>query len=92
MSDQFLELQDALDVSRQMTAERVTNFPKFGPYKHVQDQIVYIEGFVRAKKIPTEVEKQKVDIGIMALKEFDSEDPDYAKSLMKLSRRFESLS
>ena len=65
-----------------MTAERIASFPKFVPFKHVQDQIAYIEGFAQARKIPTEAEKQKIDIGIMAVKEFDSEDPDYAKSLM----------
>jgi hypothetical protein len=91
MPDQFVELREALAVVSRMTDERIVQFPKYPPYRHVRDQISYVEGFAATKRIPTRAEKDVIDMGIMALKKFDSDDPEYAQWLMKLNDRFERL-
>lgn len=80
-----------LDKAAAMTISRLQNFPQFGPYLHAASQIALIRGILQVKGVPTAQQKAKIDIVIMAIKELDSSDPDYAEALCELSFYFKRL-
>jgi Tsi6 len=84
-------LRDAIDAVKAMTAERQAIFPKYPPYQHAAEQIAFIESFLNRDVIPSIEQVSTIDIGLMAVREFETDDPEYARSLMRANGRFEDL-
>jgi hypothetical protein len=84
-------LRQVVDKAKEMTKERFTQYPKYGPYQHAAEQIEFIEKFLSNNVLPSSEEVNLIDIGLMAAKELETEDPEYALSLMKVNNRFEDL-
>ena len=78
----------ALNAAKIITEERLAQFPKYPPYIHAVEQVGFIARILDVKRGPTPHENQHIDIGLMAVKEFDALDPEYAVALSELSFRF----
>lgn len=91
VQEQFSALSKLLEVAMRMTIQRTTSFPQNPIYSHAYEQLVLIEAFVRSRTMPTPAEKDCIDIGIMAVKELEADEPEYARSLMRTSTRFKRL-
>jgi hypothetical protein len=84
-------LREVVDKAKEMTTQRLIQFPKYGPYQHAAEQIEFIEKFLFNNVLPSPEEVNLIDIGFMAAKELETEDPEYALLLMKVNNRFEDL-
>jgi hypothetical protein len=74
-----------------MTDERLLRFPKYGPYIHAKDQIDFIEKILAKNRQPDEKEADVIDIALMAIKELDPLEAEYAEALCDLSFWFKKL-
>ena len=83
-------LQEVLKVEA-MTDERVAKAPTYGVYLHAKDQMIFMKEILQSGRLPNSEEKGRIDIGIMAVKELDADEPEYAKALIFLDCRFEEL-
>jgi Tsi6 len=84
-------VEEAVRLAREMTAERLRASPRSPLFAHADEQLRIIQGFVVRNEMPTLEDVESIDIGLMAVKELEADDPDYAKALMKAAGRFESL-
>jgi hypothetical protein len=91
ISSNLATLRELVSEAKKMSIERRTQFPKYGPYQHAVEQLEFIEKFLSANILPSPEEVNLVDIGLMAAKELEMEDPEYALLLMKVNNRFEDL-
>lgn len=74
-----------VEKARQMTLARIKLYPKYGVYIHALEQIERIASILESKGTLTKEEIDNVDIGIMAVRELDASEPDYADCLMALN-------
>lgn len=81
----------ALNIAKNMTIERLSQYPNYGVYIHAQDQIKFIEELLQKGKVPDQQEKDFVDIALMSVKELDTSEPDYSDVLCELSYLFKGL-
>jgi len=73
-TQEFKELvSKALDI----TNDKLIRYPEYGVYLHAKEQLTLIQSFIDNKKSPTHSDKDKINIGLMAVKELESADPDY---------------
>jgi Tsi6 len=84
-------LEEAVRVARAMTDERLRASPRSPLFVHADEQLRFIEGFVTRNEMPAIEDATSIDIGLMAVKELEPDDSDYAKALMRAAGRFESL-
>lgn len=91
VQEQFSALAEVLDEAVRMTIQRTASFPQDPVYGHAREQLAFIESFVQSRTVPSPEDKACVDIGIMAVKELEPDEPDYARSLMRTSTRFKRL-
>jgi hypothetical protein len=84
-------LEEAVRLAREMTSERLQTSPRSPLFVHADEQLRFIEGFVTRNEMPTLEDTELIDVGLMAVKELEPDDPDYAKALMRAAGRFESL-
>lgn len=79
---EFIKLIDsAIDVTKQ----RIKDFPNYHPYKHAEKQLIKIHDDVVTEKKLTDEEKLLINIGVMAFKTIEDQDPEYADILMKIA-------
>lgn len=81
----------ALNIAKNMTIERLNQYPNYGVYIHAQDQIKFIEELLQKGNVPDQQEKDFVDIALMSVKELDVSEPDYSDVLCELSYLFKGL-
>jgi Tsi6 len=87
----FYKLQKLVSTAKEMTNQGIKQYPKYPPYRHAQEQLDEIERYVKNRKVPTQEERKHIDIGIMAFKEFEPREPEYAKLLMEIATLYDSL-
>jgi hypothetical protein len=75
----FIEM---VEKSIEMTSTRASIAPDYGIYIHAKSELYRI--FDLAKKIG-EIPKTMTDIGLMAAKELDDTDPEYADFLHEIA-------
>jgi hypothetical protein len=80
-----------LNMATDMTKERLSQFPIYGIYVHAHDQIKFIAEILQKEKIPTQQDKDFVDIALMSVKELDTTEPEYSDVLCELSYLFKGL-
>lgn len=85
------EFQELLDKAKEMTTIRLANFPAYGVFIHASEQLELIETILKRSKVPTDSERDAIDIGLMAVKELESTDPDYARILEEVEDYFSTL-
>jgi Tsi6 len=84
-------LAQAVRIAREMTSERLRTAPHSPLLVHAEEQLRFIEGFVTRNEVPTRVDTESIDLGLIAVKELEPDDSDYANALMRAAGRFESL-
>lgn len=68
-----------------LTNERLAVAADFQILKSVKAQLEYILDSFQKNKIPTDVEKDRVTLGVLAVREFEDNDSEYADILEKVS-------
>jgi hypothetical protein len=91
MNDNRQKTDQALILAKNITEERLKKVADYGPYLHAREQIMFIEGVLATKDLPSDLDKDFVDIALMAIKELDADDPEYSEALCELSYWFKKL-
>lgn len=68
-----------------LTKERLAIAPDFHTLKSVKTQLDYIFDAFQKNNPPTDAEKDRITLGILAVREFEDTDPEYAEILTKVS-------
>jgi hypothetical protein len=84
--DAITAVQTALDD----TKIRLLHSPTYGVYIHADEQLKIMLDMLVLDPLPPESERAFVDIGIMAVKELEAEEPEYADALMLASYSFKN--
>jgi hypothetical protein len=87
----FQNIHEAVNVALSMTESGLQKFPNYGVYLHAKEQIIFIQSILRSGRPPTQKEKDQIDIGLMAVRELEVEEPEYAEALIYLAARFNEL-
>jgi hypothetical protein len=82
------EFKDLVLKALNMTNNKLSIFPNYGVYIHAKEQLSIIQSFIDKDKSPTQSDKDKINIGLMAVKELESADPDYCFILCEVDYRF----
>ena len=80
-----MNLKEALKLAKQMTAERLAESPDYALYLEVERQLMSINTGIESGIAPTEEQMEEISIGLIAIREFEATDPDYADVLSKVS-------
>jgi hypothetical protein len=62
--------------------ERMPKNPEYGVYIHAREQLERMLAELGYPYLPHASKREWVDIGLMAVKELESADPDFANALM----------
>ncbi len=65
--------------------------PNHGVYLHAIAQIAFIEQFLVNEVLPTPQQRDTVNLCLMAVKELDDTEQDFADILCKLDYHFKNL-
>ncbi len=68
-----------------LTNERLALAPDFQILRSVKAQLDFILDSFQKNKKPTDAEKERVTLGVLAVREFEDNDPEYADILSKVS-------
>jgi hypothetical protein len=85
------QVQQGLVTAHAMTESRVAELPNYGVYVHAREQIAFMKSILDKNLIPTDQEKSQIDIGFMATRELEVDEPEYAAALIYLAARFSEL-
>lgn len=85
------ELKNLVSKAQKETEDRLKQYSKYGPYIHAKSQLAFIKDKIEKSDVVNEEDKKLINIGIMAVKELDASEPEYARLLMKISTRFKEL-
>jgi hypothetical protein len=80
----------AVQTALEDTKIRLLNAPTYGVYIHADEQLKIMLDMLALDPLPLESERTFVDIGIMAVKELEAEEPEYADILMLASYSFKN--
>jgi hypothetical protein len=79
------ELQELVGQGLRMTDERLQQSPEFSLYRSIRAQLEFIQGHLNDRTPIAESDRQRLILGVLAAREFDASDPDYADVLFKVS-------
>jgi hypothetical protein len=79
------ELQELVEQGLRMTDERIRQSPEFGLYRSIRAQLDFIQGHLNEQTPIAESDRQRLILGVLAAREFETSDPDYADVLFKVS-------
>ena len=85
------ELEKLVSEAQKATEDRLKQHPEYGPYIHAKSQLSFIKNKISKSEVVNEKDKNSINIGIMAVKELDASEPEYARLLMKISTKFKEL-
>jgi len=80
-----MNLKEVLTVAKQMTAERLAESPDYELYIEVDRQLKLIKSNVESGNRPTDEQKEEISIGLIAVREFEQTDEEFADILGKVS-------
>jgi hypothetical protein len=87
----FQNIHEAMLAARALTRSRLSEYPNYGVYQHANEQLTFIQSILESGVKPTEKEKKTINIGLMAVRELEAEEPDYAAVLIDVAARFDAL-
>ena len=85
------DLPVLVGVASKMVSERLEAVPDWEIYQSVGNQLAYIRETLASGRMPSEAEKRRLTIGRYAAIEFETDDPEFADVLHKISYLFERL-
>ncbi len=84
-------LETLVHQAQTMVSQRLLTAPNYGVYTHARDQLQTIATLIDNSLSPTDIQKNEIDIGLMAVKELESTDPELADILCRVDYEFEKL-
>lgn len=87
----MIERDEALTSAKSalaILADRMPKSPRYGVYLHAEEQLNRIVEQLGFRYLPPVQQRAWVDIGIMAVKELETADPDLANALMDADYNF----
>jgi hypothetical protein len=91
MSTEIDELKRLVSEAQKETEDRLKQYSEYGLYIHAKSQLSFIKNKIGKSETVNEEDKKSINIGIMAVKELDASEPEYARLLMKISIKFKEL-
>lgn len=85
------ELKKLVSLAQKDTEDRLRQYSEYGPYIHAKSQLAFIKDKIEKPDVVNDEDKKLINIGIMAVKELDASEPEYARLLMKISSKFKEL-
>lgn len=86
-----LEITTPLKMAIDQTNALLLKTPNYQVLQNIKKQLDFISNFVRTETSPSQEDKTKVNIGIIAVREFELSLPNYAENLMKTKYYFDRL-
>jgi hypothetical protein len=80
-----------LDKALAETTQKLIKFPNYGVYIHALEQLNFIQSIINQSMSPTQKEKDKINIGLMAVKELEATDIEYCDLLCEVDYYFKRL-
>ena len=74
--------------ARREVEARLAEFPGDEVLGSVKAQLEFITGGLEKGRAPTQRERDRIIIGVQALREFDDAEPDFALLLMRIDSAF----
>ena len=78
-----------LDLASAMTQERITLAPGVDVYVLIEQQLDFMRGFEAVGVDPSESDRERISIGVIAVRNFDDVDPEYSRVLCEAAYRFQ---
>ena len=85
MSDD--ELWELVERGLRMTDERILQSPEFQVYRSIRAQLAFVQGHLIERTAIAEEDRERLILGVLAAREFETSDPDYADVLFDVSYR-----
>jgi hypothetical protein len=70
-----------------MSDERLQRSPDFNVYQSIRAQLAFIQGHLISRTPIAEADLDRLILGVLAAREFETSDPDYADVLFEVSYR-----
>jgi len=70
-----------------MTDERILRSPDFDVYRSIRAQLAFIQGHLIERTPIEEHDRERLILGVLAAREFETSDPDYADVMFEVSYR-----
>jgi hypothetical protein len=82
------EAKNSIKKALAMLGERMPRNPGYGVYIHANEQLNRMLAELGHPYLPPIPKRDWVDVGLMAVKELDDVDPEFANALMKADYEF----
>jgi hypothetical protein len=82
------EALDSIRKAQTLLLARMPGNPGYGVYIHANEQLTRMLMELGYPYLPTAPEREWVDVGLMAAKELEAVDPEFANALMKADYEF----
>ena len=70
-----------------MTDERILQSPDLTVYRSIRAQLEFVQGHLIDRTPIEERDRERLILGVLAAREFETSDPDYADVLFEVSYR-----
>jgi hypothetical protein len=80
-------LRDLVEQGLRLTDERILQSPGFDLYRSIRAQLAFIQGHLIDRTPIAEEDRQRLILGVLAAREFETTDPSYADVLFEVSYR-----
>jgi|tagenome__1003787_1003787.scaffolds.fasta_scaffold18932666_2 hypothetical protein len=80
-------LWDLVEQGLRMTDERILLSPENGLYPSIRAQLAFIQGHLIDRTPIAEEDRERLILGVLAAREFETTDPRYADVLFDVSYR-----
>ncbi|GEM_PF-2562387 len=74
-----------------MTNERLRKSPEWQTLQVIQKQLIAIEEDLKNQGTSKDELKKRINIGLISVREFEADDPDFADLLQKIDYRYKKL-
>ncbi|AEJ20550.1 immunity protein Tsi6 family protein [Gracilinema caldarium] len=92
MSVEISELSGLLDSASKMVNDRLAHAPGWQVLQVIQTQLQAMQDDVNHERVPTAEAKKRINIGVLAVREFEANDPEFADILIKAAYLYKKLS
>ena len=85
MDDEDLEVLVGCGI--RMTDERLLRSPDWNVYRSIRAQLAFVQEHLIARTPIAEEDRRRLILGVLAAREFETSDPEYADVLFEVSYR-----
>ncbi len=85
------ELNHLLTKARSIVDDKLKKAPQWQTLQIIQKQLIAIEEDLKNQGVSKDELKKRINIGLIAAREFEADDPDFADILQKIDYRYKKL-